>query len=52
MGADRPPRLCLTADEIWQAGLADAANDPPLTQAQIDHIAALWRPYLRRPDAA
>lgn len=52
MAENRPPRLCHTPDEIWAAGLADAKSDPPLSQAQIDRIAALWRPYLRRPDAA
>lgn len=46
------PRLCRTPEEAYQAGLEDAKNDPPLTQAQIDYIARLWRPYIRRIDAA
>ena len=39
----RPPRLCRTPEEAWRAGWEDGANDPPMTQAQIDALAPLWR---------
>lgn len=36
-------RICRTPEEAWQAGWEDGANDPPMTQAQIDLLAPLWR---------
>ena len=44
----RPPRLCRTPEECFAAGQADAADDPPLTRAQIDKLAVLWRPTFAR----
>lgn len=43
----KPPRLCRTPDECFAAGLADAANDPPLTESQRTRIAALLGPTIR-----
>lgn len=44
----RPRRICRTPEEAWQAGWEDAgaADLPPLTQAQIDKLVPLLRPYL------
>lgn len=52
MAAEKPARLCRTPEECFQAGWDDAADHPPLTPAQIANLTALWRPYLRRDDAA
>ncbi|MBO4275092.1 hypothetical protein [Microbispora triticiradicis] len=43
----KPPRLCRNAEECFAAGLADAANDPPLTDSQRTRIAALLGPSIR-----
>jgi hypothetical protein len=43
---------CRTADEVRAAALADAKDDPPLTQDQADLIAAILAPHLARQDAA
>jgi hypothetical protein len=51
MAAETPRRICRTPAEAFQAGWDDAADDPPLSPAQIARLTALWRPYLRR-DAA
>lgn len=45
-------RICRTPDEAFMAGMADAANDPPLTPAQRDRIAALLGPSIREFIAA
>jgi hypothetical protein len=36
---------CRSPEEAFGAGQADAAADPPLTQDQADHIAAILAPY-------
>lgn len=36
-----------TADECFEAGWSDGADDTPLTQAEIEHLVALHGPYLR-----
>jgi hypothetical protein len=46
----KPPRLCRTREECWQAGWEDGANDPPMTERQIAKLAPLWRLYVDRPD--
>jgi hypothetical protein len=47
MAAKQPKRrICRTPDEAWQAGWEDGADDPPMTQAQIDRLVHLLRPYL------
>lgn len=52
MAADQPARrICRTPDECWDAGWEDGADDPPLTQAQIDKLAPLWRIALSEPRA-
>ena len=43
-------RICRTPEEAWKAGWEDGANDPPMTQAQIDQLAPLWRLYLPMAD--
>ncbi|MEU8199553.1 hypothetical protein AB0C10_37790 [Microbispora amethystogenes] len=43
----KPSRLCRTPEECFAAGLADAANDPPLTESQRTRIAALLGPSIR-----
>jgi len=35
----------MTADEAFEAGVRDAAADPPLTAAQVTRIALLIAPY-------
>lgn len=40
-------RICRTLEETWQAGWEDGADDPPMTQAQIDLLAPLWRLHLQ-----
>lgn len=49
----KPRRICRTVDEAFQAGWDDSQRrqDRPLSPAEIDRIAALWRPYYK-PDAA
>jgi hypothetical protein len=47
--AERPRRLCRTPEEIFQAGWDDGVDDPPLTAAQVTHLAALLAPYIQ-PD--
>jgi hypothetical protein len=37
--------VCRTVDEVYAAALADAADDPPLTQEQADLIVAILWPY-------
>lgn len=37
-----------TLDEIWQAGAADGAGDPPLSQALADRVAAILAPVRLR----
>lgn len=44
--------ICRTVDEVRAAALADAQNDPPLTQAQADLVAAILAPYRRDQQAA
>lgn len=44
---DEHPRICRTLDETWAAGLADAAEDPPLSQATADRVAVILAPYFR-----
>jgi hypothetical protein len=46
--ANDPPVVCRTLDEITAAGARDALNDPPLTQAQADRVAAILAPYRRQ----
>jgi len=48
----KPARLCRTPEECFQAGWDDAADCPPLTATQIEKLAVLWRPYIRRDSAA
>lgn len=43
----KPARLCRTPEECFEAGLADAAGDPPLTPAQRTRLAALLGPTIR-----
>ncbi len=43
----RPPRLCMTLDEIARAGWEDGANDPPLTPTQRTYLIALLGPHIR-----
>ena len=45
------PRLLRTPEECFQAGWDAGANDRPLSRAEIERIAALWRPYYK-PSAA
>jgi hypothetical protein len=40
--------VCRTLDEIYAAAAADAAGDPPLTQAEADRVAAILAPYRLR----
>ena len=40
--------LCRSLAEIEAAAWADAAGDPPLTQAQANRIAAILAPHLPR----
>lgn len=49
--AQKPARLCRTAEECWQAGWDDAADMPPLTHTQVARLTVLLRPYLRRQPA-
>lgn len=44
---DDRPRLLRTREECFQAGWEAGKNDRPLSQAEIEKIAALWRPYFR-----
>ena len=37
--------ICRTLDEVRAAALADAQDDPPLTQDQADLVAAILAPY-------
>lgn len=47
MATEQPRRrICRTPEEAWQAGWDDGADDPPMTQAQIDLLAPLWRLHL------
>ena len=39
-----------TAEEIFQAGWDEGADDPPLTQQEIERLVALHGPHLR-PEA-
>jgi hypothetical protein len=43
-----PRRICRTAQECFQAGWDDGANDPPLTPAQVTRLAALLGPSIRQ----
>jgi len=38
--------ICRTPDEAFEAGLRAAADDPPLSQEQVDRIALLVAPYI------
>lgn len=42
--------LCRTPGECFAAGWEDGADDAPLTQQEIERLAALHSPYLR-PEA-
>lgn len=44
--------LCRNLTEVFAAADADSVNDPPLTQAQADRIAAILAPHLRVLEAA
>lgn len=35
-------------DEVWAQGFADGAEDPPLSQAEADKVAAILAPYRRK----
>lgn len=40
-----------SVDETWDAGAADGAGDPPLSQALADRVAAILAPCrLRAPE--
>lgn len=39
--------ICHTAEEIFEAGWNDGADDKPLTQQEIERLVALHGPYLR-----
>ena len=41
---------CRSPAEAIAAGLADSANDPPLTQAQADDIAVILAPYRHKTE--
>ena len=43
---------CRTLDEVRDAGRADGANDPPLTQDQADLIACILAPHQDQKAAA
>lgn len=47
--ADQPTErpMCRTREEAFQAGYEDAANDRPMSEQEIQRIAALWRPYYK-----
>jgi hypothetical protein len=45
--AENPPRVCRTMDEIVAAGARHGPDDPPLTQAQADLVAAILAPLRR-----
>ena len=45
-------RTCRTPDDAFEAGWADAANDQPLTEAEIDRLLALHARHLHGRDAA
>lgn len=38
--------ICHNADEAFAAGWEDGADDKPLTQQEIERLAALHSPYL------
>ena len=38
--------ICRTPDEAFAAGLRAAADDPPLSQEQVNNIALLVAPYI------
>jgi hypothetical protein len=38
--------ICRTVEEVTAAGLREGAAAPPLTQEQVNYIAALLAPYL------
>lgn len=42
--------ICRTPEECLAAGWDDGADDAPLTQQEIERLAALHSPYLR-PEA-
>ena len=44
--------ICRSAEEVRAAALADAKDDPPLTQDQADHVAAILQPHQDRTAAA
>lgn len=46
------PRRVRTPEEAFQAGWDDGANDRPMSRAEIERIAALWRPYYKPSRAA
>lgn len=37
-----------TPDEIWEQAALDGADDPPLSQALADRVAAILAPYRRQ----
>ncbi|WP_204042698.1 hypothetical protein [Acrocarpospora phusangensis] len=43
----RPPRLCMTTEEICRAGREDGAADAPLTDEERIRLVALLGPYIR-----
>lgn len=44
--------ICRSVEEVRAAALADARDDPPLTQDQADLIAAILAPHQDRTAAA
>jgi hypothetical protein len=43
---------CRTITEVRDAARDDAGNDPPLTQDDADHVAAIRAPHLADKGAA
>lgn len=48
MNAERPERLCRTPAEAFAAGWEDGEDDQPLTQLELERLAALHGPFLRQ----
>lgn len=40
-------KICRTPEDAFAAGWDDGANDPPLTDRQRTHLAALLAPHIR-----
>lgn len=43
--------ICRTPEDCFRAGWEDGADDKPLTQEEIEHLAVLHGPHLRRVEA-